>query len=70
MARFSKLQCACEGRGTIGSYGGRNDAIFNDNYTDVMPPEKEVSTGVQGLNGRNLQVGYLCDWEKEDGFML
>jgi beta-mannosidase len=45
------------------------DAVFSDNYIDVVP-EEEIEIAVEGLNRRNIQVRYLCDWEKEEGYQL
>lgn len=45
------------------------DAKFSDNYIDLVP-EEEIEIEVEGLNGRNLQARYLCDWEIEEGFQL
>lgn len=45
------------------------DAIFGDNYVDMVPGE-EVRIGVEGLDGRDIDVRFLCDWERTEGFEL
>lgn len=46
-----------------------DDAIWDDNFVDLVPGE-EIKIGVKRLNGRKIQVRYLCDWEQEKGFEL
>ncbi|KAG0650029.1 Beta-mannosidase B [Hyphodiscus hymeniophilus] len=46
-----------------------DDAIFDDNFVDVVPGE-EIKIGVKGLDGRKIETRFLCDWELEEGFEL
>jgi beta-mannosidase len=48
---------------------GGKDAVFEDNFVDVVPGEV-VRLPVSGVNGRKLEVKWLCDWENEEGFVL
>lgn len=48
---------------------GGEDAVFEDNFVDLVPGEK-VKIGVQGLQGRRIETRFLYDWEMEDGFEL
>ncbi|RDW66315.1 hypothetical protein BP6252_09950 [Coleophoma cylindrospora] len=45
------------------------DAVWEDNFIDLVPGE-EIAVAVKGLEGRTVQVRYLCDWEYEKGFEL
>lgn len=46
-----------------------DDAIFDDNFVDVVPGE-EIRIGVKRLDRRKIQTRFLCDWEYENGFEL
>jgi beta-mannosidase len=45
------------------------DAIWEDNFLDLVPGE-EIVVGVKGLEGRKVEVRWLCDWEGGEGFEL
>lgn len=38
------------------------DAVWGDNFVDLVPGEKVV-VDVEGLNGRTVNLRWLCDWE-------
>ncbi|CAK7217551.1 hypothetical protein SCUCBS95973_003193 [Sporothrix curviconia] len=48
---------------------GRPNAVFDDNFVDLVPDET-VEVGIQQLHGRQIHVRFLYDWEQEDGFEL
>ncbi|OAA53954.1 glycoside hydrolase family 2 protein [Niveomyces insectorum RCEF 264] len=48
---------------------GVKDAIFDDNFVDLVPNET-VEIGIQFLHGRNVDIRFLYDWEMKEGFEL
>lgn len=48
---------------------GIADAIFDDNFVDLVPNETVV-VDVQHLYGREVEVRFLYDWELKEGFEL
>jgi beta-mannosidase len=63
------LTANCPAKGVVISVpiGEGDDAVFEDNFIDLVPRE-EIREGVKGLNGRRVQTRFLCDWELQEQF--
>jgi len=48
---------------------GGEEAVWEDRFVGLVPGGT-VRIGVKGLEGRKVEVRWLCDWEQEEGFEL
>ncbi|KAH6678555.1 glycoside hydrolase family 2 protein [Halenospora varia] len=47
-----------------------DDAVFEDNFVDLVPGEEVRIAVVGSIEGRDIETRFLCDWEYKEGFVL